>query len=61
MLYGELWGQGEMLGTNWMKEDNIQPHLLLPEQQLLLNTEPCICVSASMSQQAELIPWELSG
>lgn len=50
-----------MLGTNWMKEDNIQPHLLLPEQQLLLNTEPCICVSASMSQQAELIPWELSG
>lgn len=60
MLHGELLGQGEMLGTNWMKEGNIQSHLLLPEQ-LLLNAEHCIFPSASVSQQAELIPWELSG
>lgn len=59
MLHGELLVQGETLGTNRTKEDNMQSHLLL--EQLLLNTEHCICLSASMSQQTELIPWELSG
>lgn len=60
MLHGGLLVQGEILGTNWTKEGKIQSHLLLLEW-LLLNTEHCICLSASMSQQTELIPWELSG